>query len=117
MQTHRHPYVPKAYNYADGKANKVTKTPGEFNGNVPSYEPQLTFVTMEDVLGYPIDKNYVCYNPNLSKEKNEHILKSAHENTFKHKKITDEDLDALTVYDKFHLLDFVKAYKAFLNIE
>jgi hypothetical protein len=92
-----------------------TETKGDFCIHAPDYEKMLTFVTMEDIVGGQVNYNDVIYNPNLSKEKNECILRKTHERHFPEKPITDDDLDMLCVYDKQHLNDFVLAYKKFLT--
>jgi hypothetical protein len=71
---------------------------------------------LEDILSGQVEYNYVIYNPMLSKEQNMRILKNAHDETFKHHPITDDDLDELTIFDKNHLEDFITEYKKFLNI-
>ena len=99
------------------KAFKVeTETSGEFCRYPPKYQKRLNFVTLEDILPGQIEYNYVIYNPMLSKEQNMKILKNAHDETFKHHPITDDDLDELTIFDKNHLEDFITEYKKFLNI-
>ncbi len=97
--------------------NTETETPGEFSKNVPSYKDKLTFVTMEDVFGGQFETNHVLFNPKLSKEQNERILKQAHCYHFKHHPITDDDLDMLTAFDEDSLDEFAIAYKKFLGIE
>jgi hypothetical protein len=99
------------------KSHVITNTVGEYNDKVPSYERKLTFVTLEDVFPGQFEQNYVIYNPMLTKEENERILKHAHMHTFEHTPITDDDVDALTVYDKDHLDDFIEAYKKILNFD
>lgn len=115
MQHHKHPY-PKKW-CINRKSDIVTDTKGDFCGNVPTYEETLTFVTFEDVFGGQFENNCVLYNPMLTKEQNERALKNAHMQIFNHHPMTDDDLDMLTVYDKYHLHDFIKAYKQFLGID
>ena len=74
-----------------------------------SYEMQIKFVTLEDILGDQVEFNYVMYNPRLSKLRNEEILKKHTKNVF-HITLSDEEVDLLTVYDIHHLQDFIDAY-------
>jgi len=98
------------------KSHIITNTAGEYCGKIPSYERRLTFVTLEDVFPGQFEQNFVLYNPMLTKEQNERILKHAHSHTFRHIPMTDDDVDAF-VYDKEHLNDFIIAYKKFLNFD
>jgi hypothetical protein len=94
----------------------LTETGGEFCKYPPSFDTVYSFVTIEDVLGYPVEYNHVCLNPRLSKEKNEMILKKAHEFHFKQIPLTDDDFDILTSFDKNHLHDFIIEYKKKLGM-
>ena len=77
----------------------------------------LVFVTMEDILGYQVGMNHVIFNPCLTKERNEEILLRAHNYHFPKKKLTDDQLDELTSFDKFHIKEFIELYKKILGIE
>lgn len=94
-----------------------TETAGEFCSHPPTYERKLTFVTLEDVFPGQFEFNYVLFNPGLTKEQNERVLRHAHYHTFKHHPMTDDDLDVLTAFDINTLGDFIIAYKKFLGIE
>lgn len=101
-----------AYPVQPSKASvTLTETPGEFCKHAPSYKKKLTFVTLEDIFGGQFEMNMVLYNPRLSKEQNERILKHVHMHVFRHHPITDDIVDELTSYDEDHLDEFMEAYK------
>jgi hypothetical protein len=104
------------YPVSPSKASNIeTDTMGEFCKHLPKYEKQLNFVTLEDVLGGQESFNHVLLNPRLSKEKNEQILRKAHHFHFPKIDITEDDLDMLTSFDKYHLDDFIVAYRELLE--
>jgi F0F1-type ATP synthase delta subunit len=67
---------------------------------------KIKFVCLDDITGHPCQMNHVIYNPLLSKERNEEIIKKVCEEHLR-LKLTDEQLDELTVYDENHLNDFI----------
>ncbi len=77
----------------------------------------LVFVTMEDILGYQVGMNHVILNPRLTKERNEENLLKAHNYHFPKKKLTDDQLDELTSFDRYHIGDFIELYKKILGIK
>jgi hypothetical protein len=64
------------------------------------------FVCLDDITGHPCQMNHVVYNPLLSKERNEEIIKKVCEDHLGIK-LTDEQIDELTVYDEHHLDEFI----------
>ena len=67
---------------------------------------KMKFVCLDDITGHPCQMNHVIYNPVLSKERNEEILKKVcKDHLGLH--LTDEQLDELTVYDENHLYEFI----------
>lgn len=79
-----------------------------------SYREAIKFVTIEDILGGQQGMNWVVYNPALSKTDNEKILKSVTKRKF-NLTLTDDEVDALTAFDKFHLYEFIEAYREMLK--
>ena len=84
---------------------------------ITSSYSSLSFVTIEDIISCQAGMNHVIFNPCLSKERNEEILLKAHNYRFPKTKLTDEQLDELTSFDKYHVEDFIKLYKKILGIE
>ena len=85
--------------------------------DLPKYITHLHFVTMEDIIPGELGMNHVIYNPMLTKEENEKILKKATDYHFKHHHLTENDFDELTSYDVHQLHEFIAAYKKKLHIE
>lgn len=79
-----------------------------------SYREALKFVTLEDILGGQEEMNWVVYNPALSKTDNEKILKHVTKLKFDIT-LTADELDALTIFDKLHLYEFIEAYRETLR--
>lgn len=79
-----------------------------------SYQQALKFVTLEEIFGGQYEMNYVIFNPVLSKEQNEHILRSITERVF-HITLTDDEVDALTVFTRHELNDFITLYRSTLK--
>jgi len=71
------------------------------------------FVCLDDVVGNPCLMNTVIYNPLLSKERNEEILKKAVKVQL-WKDLTDDEVDVLTSYDKYHLDDFIEHLRSII---
>jgi F0F1-type ATP synthase delta subunit len=67
---------------------------------------KMKFVCLDDITGHPCQMNHVIYNPVLSKARNEEIIKKVCEEHLR-LKLTDEQLDELTVYDENHLDEFI----------
>ena len=65
------------------------------------------FICIDDITGAPSSMNTVIYNPLLSKERNEEILHKAILSQL-WVDLTDDQLDELTSYDKYHLDDFIE---------
>lgn len=70
---------------------------------------KMRFVCLDDITGHPCQMNHVVYNPLLSKERNEQILRKVCEEQLR-LKLTDEQLDELTVYDENHLNEFIEHF-------
>ncbi len=79
-----------------------------------SYRQAIYFVTLEEILGGQQGMNWVIYNPSLMKTDNERIMKNVTKRVFRID-LTDDEVDELTIYDKFHLYEFIDAYKDMLN--
>ncbi len=79
-----------------------------------SYRQAIYFVTLEDILGGQRGMNWVIYNTSLMKIDNERIMKNVTKRVFRID-LTDDEVDELTIYDKFHLYEFIDAYKDMLN--
>lgn len=74
----------------------------------------IRFVTLEDILGGQQGLNWVIYNPILDKIDNEKILRNVTKHVFRIT-LTEDDVDELTVFDKYHLHDFIEAYRNMLR--
>lgn len=74
----------------------------------------IRFVTMEDIVGNPQQKNYVVYNPVLALPRRTMLFQAYMAKKYDHV-FTVSELDYLMAFDEFHLTEFIAAVKNIIH--